>query len=178
MQVEHEAKPIYLFKHKHSLAFTALSETDKCISECERGGWIKNEIASAKISPCHCLTLCFGGRSAMEQLTGIINVFSPEDSAGENKQRSSVFWRADTAFSHHGHHLQVLQIRPLCGQQLLGDEVGPVCWEPLQRHRNREETVSKSNPCLVPHQLHCLSNLFLWVDLQENTQLESPWRMI
>lgn len=40
-------------------------------------------------------------------------------------------------FSYHGHHLQVLQIRPLCGQQLLGDEVGPVCGEPLQRNRDR-----------------------------------------
>lgn len=55
-------------------------------------------MASARISLCHCLTLCFGGRSATEQLSGIINVFSPEDSTGENKQEEQACWRADLAF--------------------------------------------------------------------------------
>lgn len=130
-------KSIYLSEHKHSLVFTALSETDKCIWGHECWEWIKNEKASAKISLCHCLTLCFGGRSAMEQLTGIINVFYPEDSTGENKQPGGVL-DSGLGPTYHSYHLQVLQIRPFSGQQLLGNEVGPICWKPLQRQHNRE----------------------------------------
>lgn len=121
----------------------------------------KNEISSAKISLCQCLTLCFGGRSAMEQLTVIIDVFSPEDSARENKQRGGMLV-GQVGCSYRSHHLQVLQIRALGGQQLLGDEVGPVRWEPLQRHPNRAETVSKINlmiqPVFVVCQLCCLTH--------------------
>ena len=79
----------------------------------------------------------------MEQLTGIINVFSPEDSAGDNKQSSDVL-ACKLGLSYHGHHLQVLQIRPFCGQQLLCDEVGPICSKPLQKvSQQREDTEQK-----------------------------------
>lgn len=142
---------IHPFKRKHGLVFMALSEADKYISECECGEWIKNEITSAKISLCHRLTLCFGGRSATEQLSGIINVFSPEDRTGGNKQRSSVLASA-LGLPYHSHHLQVLQIRPLRGQQLLCDEVGPICWEPLQRRCNTEESVSETDWTIQPVQ--------------------------
>lgn len=135
-QRAHAAKSIYLFKHKHSLVFTALNEGDKCISENERGEWIKNEIASAKIFLCHCLTLCFGGCSAMEQLTGIINVFPPEDKR-RRKQTGERRPGERLGPSYHSHHLEVLHIRPFCCQQLLGDEVGSICWEPLQGHHKR-----------------------------------------
>lgn len=103
----------------------------------------KNEISSAKISLCQCLTLCFGGRSAMEQLTGIIDVFSPEDSARENKQRDGMLV-GEVGCSYHSHHLQVLQIRALGGQQLLGDEVGPVRWEPLPTSQQRGDREQRS----------------------------------
>lgn len=81
----------------------------------------------------------------MEQLTGITNVFYPEDNARgkKNKQYGSACWeRCRLGPTYHSYHLQVLQIRSLCGQQLLGNEVGPICWKPLQRHHNRERTLS------------------------------------
>lgn len=81
------------------------------------------------MSPC----LCFGRRPAMEQQSGIITVFL--QSTEEDKQ---THWIDDPIFSYHCHHLQVLKVRPLCGQQLLGDEVGPVCWEPLENDQNEE----------------------------------------
>lgn len=48
-------------------------------------------------------------------------------------------WRDNPIFSYHGHHLQVLNVCPLCGQQLLGDEVGPVCWEPLENRQYKKK---------------------------------------
>ena len=80
----------------------------------------------------------------MEQLTGIINVFSPEDIAGDNKQYSNVL-ASELGLSYHSHYLQVLQIRPFGGQQLLCNEVGPICWKPLQRNNSKERTLSESN---------------------------------
>lgn len=165
MQTEHAAKSIYLFKHKHSLVFTALSETDKCILERRCGEWIKNEIASAKISLCHSLTLCFGGHPAMEHLTGIINVFSPEDSAGENKQWSSV------SVSGLGFFLPRSPPPGPSDTSVLWS-AAPWRWSrpdllgTSADTSQQEETVSK-NKCL-------LSNLFIWEDLQENTQSWVP----
>lgn len=73
-------------------------------------------------------------------------MFSPQRTAQEKTNSGAACWRAGTAFSHHGHHLQILQIRPLRGQQLLGDEVGPVCWEPLQRHRKQRGDGEREQP--------------------------------
>lgn len=84
----------------------------------------------------------------MEQQTGKINVSSSEESARQNKQR--VCCQEDLGFSYHCYHLQVLHIRPFCGQQLLGDKVGAVRWEPLQRHQKREwnrEHMNSPNMC-------------------------------
>lgn len=74
--------------------------------------------------------------SFVKQLAGIINVFCPEDSMGENKQKISVeSLRERMNLSgdgpYHSHDLQVLQIGPLCGQQLLGNKVGLVGGESL-----------------------------------------------
>lgn len=57
-----------------------------------------------------------------------------EDNGGENKQKKcigSLSGGIHLAGSYHSHYLQVLQICPLCGQQLLGNEVGLVSGEPL-----------------------------------------------
>lgn len=72
----------------------------------------------------------------MEQLTGMINVFSPEDRR-RRKQTGEHWLGEQLGPSYHGHHLEVLHIRPFCCQQLLGDEVGSICWEPLQGHHKR-----------------------------------------
>lgn len=93
--------------------------------------WVTNKIIpSAKTSLC----LCFGRRPAVEQQSGIIIVFLHR----VQSKTKQTHWRDDLIFSYHGHHLQVLNVRPLCGQQLLGDEVGAVCWEPLEKEQNEE----------------------------------------
>lgn len=93
----------------------------------------------------------------MEQLSGIINVFYPQDNAGESKQYVSVL-ASRLGLSYHSYHLQILHIRPFSGQQLLGDEVRPICWKPLQKHHSRRRILSMKSSkskqvqqCLVPH---------------------------
>lgn len=67
------------------LVFRALGEIQNTFRWC--GKWMnKNENSSAMISFCQCPTLCFGGLSAVERLTRIIDFFPPEDGASENKQ--------------------------------------------------------------------------------------------
>lgn len=152
---DHAAKSIHLFKH--SLVFTALSETDKYIAECERGGgggmnkkWnpICQNIPMSMPDSVFWRALCNGAANQNNRC------FLPR---GQRKRKQTEEQRA--GFSYHGHHLQVLHIRPFCGQQLLGDEVGPVRWEPLQREET-VRTTELSNSCLV-----FVSWVFLWVDL-------------
>lgn len=84
----------------------------------------------------------------MEQLTGIINVFPPEDKR-RRKQTGERRLGERLGPSYHGHHLEVLHIRPFCCQQLLGDEVGSICWEPLQGHHKRRGGCNQLHKCLT-----------------------------
>lgn len=77
--------------------------------------------------------MCFGRRPAEEPESGIVRVCLHGGQRG-SKQTP---WGDDGISSYHGHHLQVLNVRPLCGQQLLGDEVGPVCGEPLEKEQKQ-----------------------------------------
>lgn len=91
------------------------------------------------------MSLCFDRRPAAEQRSGIINVFLHS----VQSKTKHAHWRDDPVSSYHGHHLQVLHVRPLGGQQLLGDEVGPVCGEPLGNEQNQEN--EKTETAQIEH---------------------------
>lgn len=84
-------------------------------------------------------------------------MFSPQRTAQEKTNSGAACWRAGRlGFSYHGHHLQVLQIRPLGGQQLFGDEVGPVCRKPLHRHRKQRRGECEQEEVQVQLVFWCL----------------------
>lgn len=134
------SKTAALLTHKQR-AFVALSAREENISE-----WWMNElnIRIWQNGPASATLLCIlASAFAKEQLTGSNHVFSSEDGEGEYKQWGSTLASAFCT-SYHCHHLQVLHVRPFGGQQLLGDEVCPICWEPLWNRDDTERQDSRS----------------------------------
>lgn len=84
---------------------------------------------------CHRLTLCFWQDTP--GLSGITNEFYPKESTDQ-----IIVLDGSLGPSYHSYHLQVLHVRSLCGQQLLGDEVGLICWIPLHGRQDRDKIQS------------------------------------
>lgn len=125
-----------LFKHRHSLVFTTLGAEDKCLLRAgERGLNKKWNCACQSI----CMSLPVSGRAANQNNL----CFSAlEGGWGCPNSREAFLWRNS---SYHSHHLQVLHIRPLCGQQLLGDEVGSIRGKPLESNKTKTRKSSSVN---------------------------------
>lgn len=116
---------------KLCLVFRALSEGDEWNSKARVCGMNKKWNCVCQNIPVSMSVSAF--RRALRSGADNRNnqCFLPQRTT-QGERKSSIL--ANDVFffpSYHSHHLQVLQIRPFCGQQLLGDKVGPVRWEPL-----------------------------------------------